>query len=278
MTRGSSSGRRERRRRAAARAALPSPRRRSAARAARGAPRPEAGRRLVRGRDLALSRRSSTGCAAPSSPTPSSSASCAPTSTTASTATTPVKHRVLHDRLLPQARGADGGGAPGRLRRRRALSGSKGRRALIPDFDAVWASPAARTKLLDLARSVEREPSLLGLSSHMLAVARADAGTAGPAAVSNRSARPAPPRKKQEAIMRGFFLSLGVHAAGVSAPGGAGVVDQRAAAGAEAARQCAATISDDRGDREAAAGAAAGAVREGTPPRLRPVCRRRRHR
>lgn len=52
------------------------------------------------------------------------------------------------------------------------LFGLEGPGALIPDFDAVWRDPAARAKLLALARSVEHEPSLLGLSFHMLAVAR----------------------------------------------------------------------------------------------------------
>ena len=52
------------------------------------------------------------------------------------------------------------------------LFGLEGPGALIPNFDAVWQDPGARAKLLTLARTVEHEPSLLGLSFHMLAVAR----------------------------------------------------------------------------------------------------------
>lgn len=53
-----------------------------------------------------------------------------------------------------------------------SVLGLEGPGALIPDFDAVWSDPAARAKLMALSRAVEREPSLLGLSFHLLAVAR----------------------------------------------------------------------------------------------------------
>jgi len=53
------------------------------------------------------------------------------------------------------------------------LIGLEGPAGLLADFDALWSQPASRTKLLDLLRLIEREPSLLGLSSHILAVARA---------------------------------------------------------------------------------------------------------
>jgi ubiquinone/menaquinone biosynthesis C-methylase UbiE len=44
--------------------------------------------------------------------------------------------------------------------------------ALVPDFARRWTDPASRARLLDLVRRVEREPSLLGASPHLLAVAR----------------------------------------------------------------------------------------------------------
>jgi SAM-dependent methyltransferase len=39
-------------------------------------------------------------------------------------------------------------------------------------LDAAWAEPGRRESVLVAARAVEREPSLLGLSAHLLAVAR----------------------------------------------------------------------------------------------------------
>jgi SAM-dependent methyltransferase len=39
-------------------------------------------------------------------------------------------------------------------------------------FPSVWADPGRRETLLALVRSIEREPSLLGISPHLLAVAR----------------------------------------------------------------------------------------------------------
>jgi ubiquinone/menaquinone biosynthesis C-methylase UbiE len=44
--------------------------------------------------------------------------------------------------------------------------------ATLPHFDAVWADKAARAKLLAFLRVVESEPALLGVSPHLLAVAR----------------------------------------------------------------------------------------------------------
>ncbi|MGD0696886.1 MAG: class I SAM-dependent methyltransferase [Terriglobia bacterium] len=43
---------------------------------------------------------------------------------------------------------------------------------LARDFEARWADPARREQLLALVRKVEHEPALLGLSPHMLAVAK----------------------------------------------------------------------------------------------------------
>ena len=42
---------------------------------------------------------------------------------------------------------------------------------LVGDFEARWADAARRAAMLDAARLVEQEPSLLGASSHLLAVA-----------------------------------------------------------------------------------------------------------
>lgn len=44
--------------------------------------------------------------------------------------------------------------------------------AYVPDFARRWADPAARERLLEFLRRVETEPSLLGVSPHLLAVAR----------------------------------------------------------------------------------------------------------
>jgi ubiquinone/menaquinone biosynthesis C-methylase UbiE len=44
--------------------------------------------------------------------------------------------------------------------------------AILPDFEARWNDAAGRETLLRFVRMVERAPSLLGLSPHLLAVAR----------------------------------------------------------------------------------------------------------
>jgi ubiquinone/menaquinone biosynthesis C-methylase UbiE len=43
---------------------------------------------------------------------------------------------------------------------------------LLQDFDAHWNDPGRRERLLDVVRRVEADPSLLGASAHLLAVAR----------------------------------------------------------------------------------------------------------
>src|SRR5262245_1037785 len=43
---------------------------------------------------------------------------------------------------------------------------------LLQDFDAHWDDPGRRERLLDVVRRMEGEPSLLGASAHLLAVAR----------------------------------------------------------------------------------------------------------
>ena len=44
--------------------------------------------------------------------------------------------------------------------------------AQMPNFARRWADPASRERLLALLREVETEPSLVGTSPHLLAVAR----------------------------------------------------------------------------------------------------------
>jgi ubiquinone/menaquinone biosynthesis C-methylase UbiE len=43
---------------------------------------------------------------------------------------------------------------------------------LIPDLDDWWADPSRREQLLALIARVEREPSLLGISPHLMAISR----------------------------------------------------------------------------------------------------------
>jgi ubiquinone/menaquinone biosynthesis C-methylase UbiE len=43
---------------------------------------------------------------------------------------------------------------------------------IVGDFDERWADPVRRADLLDTARRLEAEPSLLGVSAHLLAVGR----------------------------------------------------------------------------------------------------------
>lgn len=43
---------------------------------------------------------------------------------------------------------------------------------MLPDFDDRWADPAQRKDMLDVARALESEPSIVGLSSHLIGTAR----------------------------------------------------------------------------------------------------------
>jgi hypothetical protein len=43
---------------------------------------------------------------------------------------------------------------------------------LVPDFEARWEDAAGRRQLLEAIARVEREPSLMGISAHLLARAR----------------------------------------------------------------------------------------------------------
>jgi hypothetical protein len=50
--------------------------------------------------------------------------------------------------------------------------GIEGPGGLLPDFARRWADPTDREYILWAARALDREPALLGLSDHLLAVAR----------------------------------------------------------------------------------------------------------
>jgi SAM-dependent methyltransferase len=53
-----------------------------------------------------------------------------------------------------------------------AVLGVEGPGWTLPDLAVRWADPAQRAEILDVARAVESEPSLLGLHAHILAVGR----------------------------------------------------------------------------------------------------------
>jgi ubiquinone/menaquinone biosynthesis C-methylase UbiE len=52
------------------------------------------------------------------------------------------------------------------------IYGLQGPSWLAADFDEWWNDPVHRDRLLEIARAVEAEPSLLGLSAHLMAVAQ----------------------------------------------------------------------------------------------------------
>ncbi len=56
--------------------------------------------------------------------------------------------------------------------RHEATLGVEGPGWLLQDFEAWWADAARRERLLAAARALEAEPALLGVSAHLLAVAR----------------------------------------------------------------------------------------------------------
>jgi hypothetical protein len=43
---------------------------------------------------------------------------------------------------------------------------------LLGDFDGRWADPVLRKDILDVARAVESQPSMLGVSPHLLGIGR----------------------------------------------------------------------------------------------------------
>lgn len=52
------------------------------------------------------------------------------------------------------------------------IFGIEGPSWMLPDFDKHWNSAESRALILEMAQRVEKEPSLLGMSAHLLAVAR----------------------------------------------------------------------------------------------------------
>ena len=52
------------------------------------------------------------------------------------------------------------------------IYGVQGPSWLLPDFDAWWNNEELRARLLWIARTLETEKSLLGVSAHLIAVAR----------------------------------------------------------------------------------------------------------
>ena len=52
------------------------------------------------------------------------------------------------------------------------LLGVEGPGWFVADLDRRWADPAERQRLLEAARAIEREPTLMGLHAHILAVGR----------------------------------------------------------------------------------------------------------
>jgi hypothetical protein len=52
------------------------------------------------------------------------------------------------------------------------LLGVEGPAWLLPDLERRWADGEERERLLEAARAIEREPTLLGIHPHLLAVAR----------------------------------------------------------------------------------------------------------
>jgi ubiquinone/menaquinone biosynthesis C-methylase UbiE len=50
--------------------------------------------------------------------------------------------------------------------------GIEGPAWILPDFDARWDNPALQKDLLDIARALESEPSVIGVSAHLLGIGR----------------------------------------------------------------------------------------------------------
>jgi len=59
----------------------------------------------------------------------------------------------------------------------------------LTDFDERWADPALRYDVLDVARRLEAEPSIVGMSAHLLAVGRRSTATGGPHGADPRASR-----------------------------------------------------------------------------------------
>ncbi|MHB8574356.1 MAG: hypothetical protein ACYDCQ_03400 [Dehalococcoidia bacterium] len=48
----------------------------------------------------------------------------------------------------------------------------EGPRFAVPDLDTWWSDPERRERLLGYIRTLEREPTLIGMSGHMLAIGK----------------------------------------------------------------------------------------------------------
>lgn len=59
------------------------------------------------------------------------------------------------------------------------ILGVEGPGWMLGDLQARWADPLGRRQILEAARAIEREPSLMGLHAHILAVGRAPSGRPG---------------------------------------------------------------------------------------------------
>ena len=57
-----------------------------------------------------------------------------------------------------------------------AVLGVEGPAWILSDFGERWADPALRQDVLDIARRLEAEPSIIGISAHLLAVGRKPPG------------------------------------------------------------------------------------------------------
>ena len=58
----------------------------------------------------------------------------------------------------------------------RGVYGIEGPSWLTPDLDDWWDNQTHRRELLGIARKLESEPTLLGVSAHLMAVARKQPG------------------------------------------------------------------------------------------------------
>ena len=86
-------------------------------------------------------------------------------------------HLLGHDRRLDPVEEAFepadelGVGDPQFSLGRRVL-GVEGPGWLVADFDERWANPVLRHDMMTVARAVESEPTMLGVSAHLLAVGK----------------------------------------------------------------------------------------------------------
>ena len=62
------------------------------------------------------------------------------------------------------------------IRRTSPCMASKGPAWMVGDFDRRWQDPALRRDMLQVAAALEREPSVIGASAHLLGIGRKRAG------------------------------------------------------------------------------------------------------